>query len=147
KPPPQVLEVEREILDKVLYEDFKVVVEDRSAVLRQLRTANLRHLSSLLEKEWDKVIDLAKKSSDYSVKMFTPEAVSLIEDRDQWVQPADVQLVLKRLRESKSLTDDLRRELQRFLSRKARLNYIANLVLNELARKKSLRSGGGTGVI
>ncbi|MGB9826960.1 MAG: DEAD/DEAH box helicase [Thermosphaera sp.] len=147
KPPQAILEFEREVLDKILYEDFKLVVEDRGMVLKQLRTANLRMLAGFIEKEPGKVVDLREKSADLSVKPFTPESLLTGEEKEPRIEPADVQLVLKEARERKELSESMKNVIQRFMARRARADYIAYLVLKEVAGRKGVVDRSKTGVI
>jgi len=147
KPPQPFLEFEREVMDKILYEDFKLVVEDRAMVLKQLRTANLRLLAGFLEKESGKVVDLRERAADLSIKPLTSESLMIGEEKKARIEPADIQLVLKEAREKKQLTEGMRNTIQRFTARRARVNYIAHLILKEVSSRKSVADRSRSGVI
>jgi len=146
-PPPRSLrDLEAWLEDAVYYEGYKLVVFDRSAVVRDLQQSNLVRLQMLVEKFSTSVADAFRSLGIEPVSLPTiiesvelegvekPRIVHLDEVHRRVVE------VLTRVRESEILpgraTEAVLKEVSRYLESRARAIYIAYLVAEALQRER-----------
>jgi DEAD/DEAH box helicase domain-containing protein len=135
KPPQQLIETESFILDKVFYEDYKLIVENLEAVLTQLKQANLRRLVSLLENNRNLVIDASTLIDKCDIKTLTTEELASALGFNPSVNYASVVNVFRKIREYGRILDRERELILKYLEDKSRMLYVTYLVLKELSKK------------
>ena len=135
KPPKELLEVENYILDKVYYENFKLLVEDSNVVLQQLKQANMRRLASLLENSREFVIDARSVVEQLGIRGLSMEEVARAAGFEPLTNYAKVREILKSISEKSSLHQKEQELLLKYLEDRAKILYIAYLAINELAKQ------------
>jgi DEAD/DEAH box helicase domain-containing protein len=140
KPPQPLLQVESALLDKVFYEDFKVIVESKDATLMQLKQANLRRLVSHLTTSVEGVIDLSSLMEKAGLRSTSVEEIASTLNVEGEVEYARVLDVLRRVREYKRILDSERASILKYLEWKAKALYISYLVVNELIKNQQANS-------
>ncbi|MEM1618445.1 MAG: DEAD/DEAH box helicase [Desulfurococcaceae archaeon] len=134
KPPKELLDLENVVLDKIYYEDYHLLVENREALIQQLKQANLRRLSSLLEKEKTLVLDLSELASRAGINTLSTENLASLVNVKPTVDYTSVREVLKRVNEDKRVSQKAEELMLKYMEDKAKLQYIAYLVINEILR-------------
>lgn len=134
KPPRELLEVESSVLNKVYYEEFKLLVENKEAVLQQLKRANLRGLVSLIEARKDLVVDFSELAKSMDMESVSAEEVASIIGVELSVNYARVREALRNIEESKKLSQKHRDIILKYIEEKARALYVAYLLLSELSK-------------
>ncbi|MEM4751805.1 MAG: DEAD/DEAH box helicase [Desulfurococcaceae archaeon] len=134
KPPQPLLRVEEAILDKVFYEDYKLIVEDRRTTLVQLRQANLKRLVSLVENDKGQVIDLSMLAGKCGMEFVSVEELSEAFGSLPSINYASIRDTLRKVREYRKTLQREREEVLKYLEERSKSLYIAYLVLNELLK-------------
>ncbi|MEM4661863.1 MAG: hypothetical protein QXQ73_04215, partial [Desulfurococcaceae archaeon] len=134
KPPQPLLRVEEAILDKVFYEDYKLIVEDRRTTLVQLRQANLKRLVSLVENDKGQVIDLSMLAGKCGMEFVSVEELSEAFGSLPSINYASIRDTLRKVREYRKMLQREREEVLKYLEERSKSLYIAYLVLNELLK-------------
>jgi DEAD/DEAH box helicase domain-containing protein len=137
KPPRSLLEVEETLLNKLFYEDFKLLVESREDTLSQLKQANLKRLVSFIENHRDKVLDFSEISSKTELNSVGVDDIASYVGLEPPINVARIRELIKNIGASKKITSKDREYLLKYLEFKARATYIAYLVLIELLKKTS----------
>lgn len=138
KPPPRLLQLERHIAEKAVYEGYTILVEDRDMVIQQAKRANLRQLVSLLGDPSVKVIDVSKEAGKLGVTASSiEEAVTSAVSDEPKVDPAEVLRVFHNVREAGRLHGEQAGVIEGFTRRKAKILYLKYLILSELAKRGS----------
>ncbi|MEM4061740.1 MAG: hypothetical protein QXY11_02675, partial [Desulfurococcaceae archaeon] len=130
----ELLDLENTVLDKIYYEDYHLLVENREALIQQLKQANLRRLSSLLEKEKTLVLDLSELASRAGINTLSTEYLASLVNVKPTVDYTSVREVLKRVNEDKRVSQRAEELMLKYMEDKAKLQYIAYLVINEILR-------------
>jgi DEAD/DEAH box helicase domain-containing protein len=137
KPPRSLLEVEESVLNKLFYEDFKLLVESREATLLQLKRANLKRLVSFIESRGDEIIDVSELLSRAGFQYASVDDLAIQAGLEVQVNHAKVRELIKQVELTREITSKAREALLRYLEFKSRAIYIAYLVLTELSKKRS----------
>ncbi|MEZ0394038.1 MAG: DEAD/DEAH box helicase [Desulfurococcaceae archaeon] len=136
RPPARLLELERVLLDKVLYEEFMPVVAHLETLVNQAKLANLRGLVRVLEGEAARIYDLGRRIESLGLGSATPEDLvlesSLVTER---VPYQEVQEALSRA--SRGLSEREREIIAKYLSWKCRAQYLASLLVDLLEGQQS----------
>jgi len=136
KPPQPLLSLEGLIMDKVVYGDYQLLVENREAVLSQAKRANLRQLVNLLTNPSVRIIDVSEEASRQGFALSSlEEGLASLLSREEYVDPAEVMQVFHKIRGDRRLYRDRAEVLERFLRYRAKSLYITHLVLSEYASK------------
>jgi len=135
KPPQPLLEIENSILDRVYYEEYRLIVEARSPVIMQLKQSNLRRLASHLS-SGEGVLDVSDLMSKSGLEATSTEELASLVGIEEPINPAGVIDVFRRVREYKRLLDRERELILKYLEYKARALYISYLLLSELAKNQ-----------
>ncbi|MEM3993367.1 MAG: helicase-related protein [Desulfurococcaceae archaeon] len=135
KPPQSLLELENLIIDKVFYEEYKLLVENREVTLMQLKQANLRRLISLLENNRDAVIDASVLIDKYGVKALSIDEVASALGLMPSVNYAIISNVFRKIGEHRKILDKEKESILKYLEEKSKMLYIAHLALNELVKQ------------
>jgi len=137
KPPENLVLLEKSIVDKLVYEDFAIVVDSADSVVKQLKTGNLRHLltilSSLSSLE-DRVLDLSKIIKE---KGLDPTSIDTILEHVSAIpveapDPARVREVLSRVREHRRILESEKKIIESYVEAQAKRIYLAYLVLSSI---------------
>lgn len=137
KPPQPLLELEGMILDKVFYEEFKLLVENRDIVLTQLKQANLRRLVSLLESSKDLVIDVSQLLDKFSIERLSIDEIGSQLECHPSVSYATIRDVLRKIREHKKVLRGESELINKYMEEKARLLYTSYFILEEVFKTSS----------
>jgi DEAD/DEAH box helicase domain-containing protein len=135
KPPQPLLEIENSILDRVYYEEYRLIVEARSPVIMQLKQSNLRRLASHLS-SGEGVLDVSDLMSKSGLEATSTEELASLVGIEEPINPAGVIDVFRRVREYKRLLDRERELILKYLEYKARALYISYLLLSELVKNQ-----------
>lgn len=134
KPPQPLLEVESSLLDKVYYEDYKLIVEDIDTLLSQVKQANLRRIASHISSSREQVIAVTPLISKSNLGLTSVEEIAVNLGVEPRVNYATILTILKKIREHKKILERERELILKYLEDKARALYISYLVLNELVK-------------
>lgn len=135
KPPQPLLEIENSILDRVYYEEYRLIVEARSPVIMQLKQSNLRRLASHLS-SGEGVLDVSDLMSKSGLEATSTEELASLVGIEEPINPAGIIDVFRRVREYKRLLDRERELILKYLEYKARALYISYLLLSELVKNQ-----------
>ena len=136
KPPNEILELEKIVVDKVVYEDFNLVVDELNSLLSQLKTANLRQLVMLVEGMREKVSsvsDLIKSKSIDPISLDDVfEQLGEFEIDIKRINPAFIRDVLNRVRDKSRASGREKELIEEYVVNQAKKLYIAYLILSNL---------------
>ncbi len=136
KPPREIISIEERILEKIMYEEYRVIVPEKNTFLKQLRTANLRYLSMIIEKAQEKLLEinmlrpkLVSPSTSYEEVVYTafPDM--------RRIEPAKIREVLSKINQSKRIGKREKEEILNYLRNQSMITYYAYLLLSELKKK------------
>jgi len=137
KPPDDIVDVEKIVLEKIFYENYNLVITDIDKLLFQLKTANLRQLVMLINNYRDKAIDVSRLGREVGFDPFSHESLADIVFQDiEGIEPANVYEALKKIRDRKSISEFSRDKIMKYLSIQARKTYLSYLILRELKKQK-----------
>ncbi|MEM4717204.1 MAG: DEAD/DEAH box helicase [Desulfurococcaceae archaeon] len=134
KPPARLLEVENQLLDKVFYEDYKLIVENWDTTISQVKQANLRRLVSYLESRKRDIYDVSSLIERSRLKSASADEIALTMETPETVNYASILNVFRKIREHRKVLERERDLILKYLEEKARKLYIAYLVLAELSK-------------
>jgi len=132
KPPQSLLEVEERILNKVFYENFKLLVECRESALLQLKQSNLKKLAALVEGNKNLVIELVNLAENIDISPLSVDEVAEAAGFKLQVSYAKVRDVLRKVGEYKKLLDSEREAILKYLEGKSKALYAAYLILSSV---------------
>lgn len=137
KPPEDIRLFEKQVIDKLLYEDFRLIVPDRELFVSQLKTANLKGLVTMIETLGDRVVDLNRLSSLKGFNNIPYELVveSLKESIGLDLEEPrvfDVVDILTYVRESKRLGERSIEKISKYLRFQSRVVYLTYLILSQM---------------
>ncbi|MEM4960201.1 MAG: DEAD/DEAH box helicase [Desulfurococcaceae archaeon] len=137
KPPEDIRLFEKQVIDKVLYEDFKLIVPDKDLFITQLKTANLRGLVTLIESMSDKIIDLNKLSSMKGFSNIPYELIyesirETMEEFSDGVSIFDIVDTLTYLREKGKMGVKSIEKISKYLKYQSHVVYYTYLILSQL---------------
>jgi len=135
KPPQPLLEIENSILDRVYYEEYRLILEAKNPVLMQLKQSNLRRLASHLS-SGEGVLDVSELLSKTGLEAISAEELASLIDAGESINPAGVIDVFRKVREYKRILDREREFIMKYLEYKARTLYISYLLLSELIKNQ-----------
>jgi len=135
RPPQDLLEIEKKVMDWILYDDYKLIVANREAVLRQLKLANLKQLVLLIEKFEDKVLDLSVLAEKQGIKPFSYDALATAIGEEDEVIPQKIQEIVSRIG-GFSLSKNSSKLIRRYLELQAKKTYLAYLIIETLSKKR-----------
>lgn len=131
RPPAEISSLEKEIVDKLVYEDFALVVEDAEPFLKQCRAANLKLLVNFIENNRSSVISLRELAARAGLSSSAEEiAVGL--GLGKPAPFANALLALRDIGEEGAIRDRARKALSDFLANYVKNIYIAHLVAERL---------------
>ncbi|MEM2025076.1 MAG: DEAD/DEAH box helicase, partial [Desulfurococcaceae archaeon] len=140
KPPQSLLDLESFITDKVLYEDYKLLVESRESAISQLKQSNLRRLVSLIEGSRESSIDLSDIAKNSGIGKLSVEEVATVSGLSPvTVSHATIRSVLGKVREHKRILEREKGLILKYIEEKCRSLYIAYLVVDTLSRQGSIK--------
>lgn len=135
KPPGSILEVEKNILEKIMYEDYKIIVPNKEKTLYQLKTANLRQLAMIIENIPEKTIELTKVMHSRSLENIPFQELAMqCTKQEQKINPSRIKEILKNIREKMNMYDADKQEITDYLRNVSETTYISYLIILNLDR-------------
>ncbi len=133
KPPEEILGIEKTILDKLIYEDYKLVIPNYDKTLYQLKTANLRQLVMVFENYRDKIIDLTSIGHGKGIDPFSYEAlIDTVKPGIDRIDPSRVRELFIKIRDRNKVEEYIWETLKKYLEIQSLKTYLAYLVLENL---------------
>ncbi|MEM1825200.1 MAG: DEAD/DEAH box helicase [Desulfurococcaceae archaeon] len=133
KPPIDIIELEREILDRIIYENYQLIIDNRESVLNQLKIANTKQLVLLIENYSDKVVDLTNLARSKSFETISiDELINQLGISIETVNPARVREVLNRISRRGRIKENEREIIEKYVVSQALKNYYSYLILSSL---------------
>lgn len=132
KPPSTLLAIENTLLDKIHYEDYKLLIENYDTVLTQLKQANLKRLVSYLESKRTDTIDLSSLLDESRIGIATAEEIASNIGLEMSVSHASILNIFRKIREYKKILEKEKELILRYLEEKAKSIYMSYLLVTTL---------------
>ncbi|MCD6196322.1 MAG: DEAD/DEAH box helicase [Staphylothermus sp.] len=136
KPPREILGIEERILEKIMYEEYKVIVPNKDTFLKQLKSANLRYLSMIIEKTPENLLEIDTfKPKTLSQNISYEELVYTAFPDMRRIEPARIREALSKINQSKRISKKEKEIILEYLRNQSILTYYAYLLISELKKK------------
>ena len=136
KPPREILGIEERILEKIMYEEYKVIVPNKDTFLKQLKSANLRYLAMIIEKTPENLLEIDTfKPKTLSQNISYEELVYTAFPDMRRIEPARIREALSKINQSKRISKKEKEIILKYLRNQSMLTYYAYLLLSELKKK------------
>lgn len=133
KPPQNIADLEKQVLDKIVYEDYKLIIDNTDAVISQLRIANLRHLSMLISKDTSIIHEISSLSRNKKLENIDLE--KLLEQIDieyERIDPAYIREILDKIGNKYKLYNRTRELIEKYMIMQSKKNYLLYLILSSI---------------
>lgn len=130
KPPREIMNIEHFIVERVLYDNNKVIVTGKEQVIKMIKQGNLKGLLTILESG---IIDLSELGKEKGIEPFSITPIlEQIGYRYEGVESSRILEDLKSVREKGILREREKERIGKYLINEAKKQYFAYLVLNSI---------------
>nr|WP_052833622.1 DEAD/DEAH box helicase [Staphylothermus hellenicus] len=133
KPPNEILEVEKRLLEKIMYEDYKIIIPNKEKTLYQLKTANMRQLALIIENMPEKTIDITQMIQTINLRNISfQELANQYTGQEKTMNPSRIREILKTIREKMTIYDTHRKQIIEYLRNMSETTYLSYLIIQNL---------------